>query len=423
MTAILNRQVLDRAYPGNHTHLVIVLALLFSVWRAGPATAADAVIVEAAAGDYVREDSVASIALPPSLCDRSSFALTRLDTGQSVLVQVDRTGEKPRVVWIIRDTLKKGAVRKYRLAPGTGGPSSGGVSLDRDDRHLLVKVDGKPVFTYNHATVPSPDPKEPCYARSGYIHPLYDPSGRVITDDFNPDHAHQHGIMFAWRKTTFEGRLTNGWDQKTGTGRVEHVELKELVEGPVFGCFTARLRQVDLSAPGGSKPVLDETWLVRVYDVPDRFLFDIESTQTCAGPTAVTVEKIHYGGLMLRGHAAWHGKNYDYLTSEGRGKTDGNQTRPYWVDIHGPVDGQLTGVTIFDHPANFRFPQPVRLHPTMPYLCFAPSALGPFTIEPGKHYVSRYRFSVHDRSIEPDVSQRIWDDYAHPPTVRITANP
>ena len=417
MTAILNRHVLDRAYPGNRPRPAIVLMFLSGVLVAGPATAADAVILEAAAGDYVREDSVVTATLPPSLCDQSSFALTRLDTGQAVPVQVDRSGEKPRVVWIIRETLKKGAVRKYRLAPGTGRPSSGGVSLERDDKHLSVKVDGKPVFTYNHATVPSPDPKEPSYARSGYIHPLYDPSGRVITDDFNPDHAHQHGIMFAWRKTTFEGRDTNGWDQKTGTGRVEHVELKELVEGPVFGCFTARLRQIDLTAPGGPKPVLNETWLVRVYNPADRFLFDVESTQTCAGPAPVTIEEVHYGGLAMRGPAAWHGPNYDYLTSEGRGKTDGNQTRPCWVDIHGPLDGQPTGATIFDHPANFRFPQPVRLHPTMPYFCFAPSALGPFTIEPGTPYVSRYRFWVHVG--DPTAAQRFWEDYAHPVTVRI----
>ena len=417
MTATLMPHVLDLAYPGNHPRPIIVLMLLIGVLGAGFAVAADAVILEVAAGDYVREDSVASAALPPSLGDQSSFLLTQLDTGQAVPVQVDRTGEKPRVVWIIRDALEKGAVRKYRLAPGAGKPLSGGVSLDRDDKQLSIKVDGKPVLTYNHATVPSPDPKEPCYARSGYIHPLYDPSGRAITDDFNPDHAHQHGIMFAWRKTTFEGRQTNGWDQKTGTGRVEHVELKELVEGPVFGCFTARLRQVDLTAPGGPKPVLNETWLVRVYNLADRFLFDVESTQTPAGPAPVTVEEIHYGGLAIRGQAAWHGDNYDYLTSEGRGKTDGNQTRPNWVDIHGPLDGRVTGVTIFDHPANFRFPQPVRLHPTMPYFCFAPSALGAFKIEPGKPYVSRYRFWVH--AGEPTAAQRFWEDYAHPVTVRI----
>ena len=423
MTETPKPHATDWASHCGSTQMVFILALLIGASSAHLATAADAVIMEAAAGDYVRQNSVVSAALPPSLCEEPHFTLTRLDSGQAVAVQVDPAGGKPRVVWIIRDTLKKGAVRKYRLAPAADKTTSGGVCLKKDDKHLSVEVGGKPLFRYNHATVPSPDPKQPCYARSGYIHPLYNPSGQVVTDDFNPDHAHQHGIMFAWRKTSFEGRQTDGWDQKSATGRVEHVKLEQLVDGPVFGSFTARLRQVDLTAPGGPKPVLNETWLVRIYNLSDRSLFDIESTHTCAEPQPVTIEEIHYGGLAIRGHANWHADNYDYLTSQGHTKADGNQTRPNWVDIHGPLDGQVTGVTIFDHPANFRFPQPVRLHPTMPYFCFAPSALGSFTIEPGKPYVSRYRFSVHDRGLDADVGQRLWNDYAHPAAVRIVTQP
>ncbi len=279
----------------------LVLTILVARSASGMDLGADAVILELAAGDYARQDTVAAATLPPSLRNESHFTLTRLDTGQTVPVQLERTAEEARVVWIIRDPLDKGAVRKYRLSLAAAKTPSGGVSLKQDDKHLSAEVDGKLLFRYNHATIPSPDPKQPYYARSGYIHPLYNPSGQVVTDDFNPDHAHQHGIMFAWRKTSFKGRKTNGWDQMSGTGRVEHVKLEKVVEGPVFGCFTARLRQVDLTAPNGPEPVLNETWLVRVYNLTDRFLFDMESTQTCAGPAPVTIEEIHYGGLAIRG--------------------------------------------------------------------------------------------------------------------------
>ncbi len=423
MTKTPKPHATDRASLCSRTHLVMILTLLIGVSFAGLATAADAVILEVAAGDYLRQDSVATAELPASLSDQSSFTLTRLDTNQSVPVQVDCAAEKPRVVWIIRNPLEVGSVRKYRLAAAPEKTASAAVSLRKDEKYLSVSVGGKPLFRYNHATVPSPDLKNPCYARSGYIHPLYNPSGQLVTDDFNPDHAHQHGIMFAWRKTTVQGRTTDGWDQKSATGRVEHVKLEELVYGPVFGSFTAQLRQLDLTAPGGPQPVLNETWLVRAYNLTDRFLFEIEATQTCAGPDPVSIDQIHYGGLAIRGQAAWHGDNYDYLTSQGKTKADGNQSRPNWVDIHGPVDGQPTGVTIFDHPGNFRFPQPVRLHPTMPYFCFTPASLGSFTIEPGKPYVSRYRFSVHDGELAPDVTEQLWNDYAHPPTVRIVNQP
>ena len=402
-------------------HLIVAAALGS---QACVATAADGVLVEVAAGKHERLDALVSVAVPPSLRGQEHLSLIRLDTGQAVPVQAAQGGA-PRVAWIVRDRLPAGATRRYRLAPAAGAPSAaGGVRVADDGKRLLVTVGGKPVLRYNHAMVPSPLPKHPRYARSGYIHPVYNPSGQVVTDDFNPDHAHQHGIMFAWRKTTFEGRHTNGWDQLAGTGRVEHVKVESVGGGPVFGTFVARLRQVDLTAPGGPKPVLDETWRVTIHNVARHFVFDLESTHTCASGSPVVVDKCFYGGLMVRGHAAWHKRrDFDYLTSEGKTKRDGNHTRPRWVDIYGPLDGKMTGMTVLDHPANFRFPQPVRLHPTMPYFCFAPSVPAAFTIEPGKPYVSRYRFVVHDGTPDAKVAERLWHDYAEPPNTRVVTAP
>ena len=414
----------SRTQPQPHLWIVVVAAVLAGLFDARPAASAESITLEVAAGEVDRENVPVRAELPPSLreCPFTPH-LFQADGGGPIPVQFEQ-GKNPAVVWILRDKLAAGKVRQYRLTFTTEGPfKSGAVTAKDDGKRLTVNVGDKPVLVYNQAVVPSPDPKHPYYAKSGYIHPVYNPSGRPVTDDFNPDHAHQHGIMFAWRKTTFEGRETDGWDQKLGTGRVEHVKLEDFAGGPVFGSFTARLRQVDLKAPGGPKPVLDEIWQVRVYNLTDRFLFDLESTQTCASNTPVVVEEMHYGGLMLRGHADWQEKkNFDYLTSQGKTKLDGNHTRPCWVDIHGSVDGKLTGVTILDHPGNFRFPQPVRLHPSMPYFCFTPALLGAFTIEPGKPYVSRYRFCVHDGKLDPKATERIWHDYAHPAKVRIVAD-
>ena len=244
---------------------------------------------------------------------------------------------------------------------------------------------------------------------------FYLPSGEIVTDDFNPDHAHQHGIMFAWRQMKFEGRSFDPWNQKAGLGKVEHVGIKRLVSGPVFGEFETELEHIDLTAPQGPQPVLRETWNVRVYGVEDYFLFDLESTQRCATDKPVTIEKVHYGGMMIRGHADWHGETaYDFLTSEGKTKANGNHTRPLWVDIGGKVAGQMAGVTIFDHSDNYRFPQPVRLHPKMPYFCFAPAVLDSFEIVPGTSYVSKYRFYVHNAELDTDVADRLWREYCEP---------
>ncbi len=384
------------------------------------AQAADGVTLEVSAGDAAYENVVVETVLPAALANQNQFELTQIDTGELVPIQVDRHGREPKLVWIVPGKLGANTVRRYRLTSASKPSQPNRVSVNDDGKHLLVKVGQKPVFRYNHATVPSPDAKHPYYARSGYIHPLYNPSGQIITDDFNPDHAHQHGIMLAWRKMTFDGRETNGWDQQAGLGKVEHASLDEFGGGPVFGYFKARLRHVDLTAPDARTPVLDETWAVRVYAFDDAFQFDITSTQTCASAQPVSIDRIHYGGMTIRGHADWHEHgNFDYLTSEGKSKTDGNQTRPRWVDLFGPLAGQTTGTLIMDHKDNFRFPQPVRLHPTMPYFCFTPASLESFTIKPGTPYVSRYRFYVHDGALNASMADRLWHQYSRSPKVHI----
>ncbi len=402
--------------------VVALFAILTIAGAVGPVAAEDGVTLELAAGDYDRQGTVASVELPASLAKAPNLTLTRLDDNRAVAVQV-RPGVKPKAVWIVRDKLAAGKTRRYRLTAAKGKPSEKcAVTVKDDGKHLVVEIGGKHVFSYNHAVVPSPDPKTPYYAKSGHIHPLFDPAGRLLSDDFNPNHAHQHGIMFAWRKTLFEGRHTNGWDQKTGSGKVEHVKVEATGCGPVLGYFDARLQQVDLTAPGGPKPALNETWLVTVYNFSDHYLFDIRSTHTCASDSPVEIEKIHYGGMTIRAAAAWcHGAKFDYTTNEGKTKIDGNHSRPAWVDIQGPVADGTSGVTIMDHPSNFRFPQPVRMHPTMPYFCFVPAHLGSFKIEPGKPYVSNYRFYVHKDKLDKAQIERLWNDYAHPADVRVVA--
>ena len=46
-----------------------------------------------------------------------------------------------------------------------------------------------------------------------------------------------------------------------------------------------------------------------------------------------------------------------------------------------------------------------------PYFCFAPMVVGEFKIEPGKPYVSKYRYLVRDAGIDPAVIGKAWDAY------------
>lgn len=401
---------------------VCLLSLLLTV--ALPAYAGPAVTLAVNAGKHERHNTVISIPVPEPLKQQKQFTLVRIDNNQEIPVQVAAAGPERELVWILREPLSAGATRKYRLfaAKYTEAPQQ--VSVSDDGRHLNVKVDDKPVLTYNHAIVKAPKREESYYDKSGYIHPLYTPSGKVITDDFNPDHAHQHGIMFSWRKIVFEGRENNGWDQKSKLGKVAHSQVNSFTGGPVFGEIDTAIEHIDLTKKSGPVTMLNETWRVRVYALDEQFLFDIESVQNCATDQPVTIDKIHYGGMTVRGHANWHtNHDYDYLTSEGKNKVNGNQTRPHWVEMYGPLGDETAGVAIFSAPSNFRSPQPVRLHPTMPYFCFAVASLDPFVIQPGKPYTSRYRFYVHDGKPSQQQDQRLWLDFAEPPAVKVLTGP
>ena len=112
--------------------------------------------------------------------------------------------------------------------------------------------------------------------------------------------------------------------------------------------------------------------------------------------------------MTIRGHADWDRKHsYDFLTDAGKSKIDGNHSQPKWIDLFGPLSKGQAGVIIMDHPDNFRYPQPVRLHPKMPYFCFIQAVVDNFVIKPGQSYQSRYRFYVHQGEINSKAAMRL----------------
>ncbi|MDA0837135.1 MAG: PmoA family protein [Planctomycetota bacterium] len=398
--------------------VLLLTILLMLLW---PGTNAESVTVRVSAGKYDRADVPVSMPLPDSLKNYGHFMGERLDDGSAVNVQLATT-PNPHLVWMIGQTLKAGQSRQYRLSGVTDVKDEAPELLMLNtDGNLQAQIHGKTVFRYNHKTVPSPFPQEPFYARSGQIHPVFTPSGKLVTDDFAPDHKHQHGIMFAWTDTTFEGNKFDFWNQKKKQGTVAHASIEGQGNGNVFCWFKTKLAHLDIRDPEKPNAILNETWTVRVYNSKSPYLFEIESRQTCATNAPLQINKYHYGGMAFRGSRSWTGGgSYDYLTSEGKNREDGNHSRPNWSAIFGQTEGQWCGATILGHPENFRFPQPVRLHPQMPYFVFAPLVLGPFKIEPRKEYVSRYRYLIHDGKPDAAVADACWNDYASPAKVEVT---
>jgi|ERR1043166_3742766 hypothetical protein len=298
------------------------------------------------------------------------------------------------------------------------GTALGEVSVQRSGEKVVATVDGKKIFEYQAEAGRLPRANiKPAFLRGGFIHPIFTPAGKIISDSYATNHLHQHGIWFAWTKTEFEGRQPDFWNMGEGKGKVEFVAVDKIWSGATEGGFVARHRYIDLTS-GQPKPVLNETWEVKVYKGPGRSpsanMFDLICTQECATTNRLKLPQYYYGGLGFRGREEWNGPTQTlFLTSEGEtDRVKGNETRARWCWVGGDIDGGRVGVAILSHPKNFRAPQPVRLHPKEPFFCYAPSQLGDWEIAPGEKYISRYRYVVSDGPPDRAAIDRWWDEFA-----------
>jgi len=383
---------------------------------------AEKVTYTVSAGKFDRRYSIVTAPLPSNPTPfLKQMNLVSLDSGRSVPCQLSFAGNPKQLVWILDEPLAAGKTRKYemRSEPAKKRTLQTVQVIPGKKDYLSLQIGKREILRYNYALIPSPIKGKPYYRRSGYIHPVFNPAGQMVTDDFSPDHPHQHGIMYPWQNTRFEGRSLNFWEQTPGMGAgIYHSRIKSIVTGPVYGGLFVELKHLERTGKE-FKPVLTEDWDLIAYRFEKEFIFDLVSKQRCATKSPLKILKFHYGGLAIRGHREWTKKYGNFLTSAGKTRRNGNHSRPRWVDINGPVKGKTTGMTVFCHPQNFRFPQAVRLHPAMPYFCFAPMVNGSWSIEPGKPYRTKYRFYVHMGKLDVNRAESIWNDYAHPLKVTI----
>ena len=287
-----------------------------------------------------------------------------------------------------------------------------------DGRAVTFGVGQDLLARYHHEPPDPPAGVDALHARSGYIHPLWTPSGQVVTGDFPASHRHQHGVFFAWTRTRFEGREVDFWNTGAGQGRVECAAFSP-TGGPVVGELRAMHHHTDLTAPGGPKLALVEQWELRVHGQRSPHVLDLVSMQECAGDRPLEVLEYHYGGLAFRGPEAWEGRAATFLTSEREDRAAGDGSRVRWCAASGPSP-ELATLAILCHPDNLRAPHPVRIHPSNPYFCFSPCRLGAFSIAPGRPLTSRYRLIAMDGPADADELDGMWNDYADPVRVRAT---
>ncbi|MCG8317908.1 MAG: PmoA family protein [Cytophagales bacterium] len=388
------------------------------------------------AGQYDRVDTPVSADLSGVFLRTGTYDLQLVETtdraSREVASQIE-PGYQDRLWWILDGKTAAGTVREFELRsiPRDDKNNNSKVALQDVGEAIKVKIGGKDVLTYQYGITPVPEGVDELYARGGYIHPLKSPEGEILTRIQPPDHYHHYGIWNPWTKTEFQGREIDFWNliKEEGTVRVKSVTSQ--VQGDVFARITALHEHIDLKAPtpGGSQVALNEQVDIRVWNSdPDNkvWLIDFISTMNCATTSPLTIKKYRYEGFGFRATEKWDDQNARLMTSQGKGKADGNGTRARWCDVRGPSIAGTSGILFMTHPANFNFPEQLRIWPVGAndgkenvFFNFNPTQDRDWVMEPGKNYRLRYRMMVYDGAIDVRSAENYWQDLACPPVVKV----
>jgi hypothetical protein len=367
------------------------------------------------AGAFDREETPVSFrsakALPPG-----EYMLINQRTKKRFNAQVLAGSQ---VNFILPERMMKGTEATYLLQKNRLASKSK-LKVLQDSAGISLLLNKKQVLFYHTAEARPPVDSPAYYRRSGFIHPLRTPSGRIVTDDFPAGHAHQHGIMMAWANTSFKNTTVDFWNQQNKTGTVRHVRVISIQQGSTLAQIKLQLQHY--SHQHGT--ILNETWTINCYPFTNFYLFDLISEQQNVSSDSLLLKKYHYGGMEFRGSREWNEDDKKYFTNKWIVRTDSgfdssnaNAKPAAYVDVSGKVNGKYCGATVFSFPSNFRYPEPIRLHPTMPYWCFAPAVNQGFAIAPAANFVSRYRYFIYDGKPDQQRITAIGNDVADSPVI------
>ncbi|MGN6617001.1 MAG: PmoA family protein [Ilyomonas sp.] len=303
------------------------------------------------------------------------------------------------------------------------------LKLVEKDSALLITAYGKNVLQYQHAIHYPPKGVDTAFKRSGFLHPLWSPSGNVLTQINPPDHWHHVGIWNPWTDVIFRGKKVDFWNlgDKKGTVRFAHFISKD--EGPVYAGFKALQEHVVLNDSLTHAPVvaMNEVWDVRVYNIGEKmWLWDFTSSLNCATDDSVLLKEYRYGGFGFRASSDWNNQNSKVLTSENKTRKDADASRARWCMIDGDMKQGHSGILFMGSPTNYNFPEPMRVWPENMngrgdvFFSFSPTRNTDWPLAPGKDYVLKYRVLVYENTITPQQAEAVWKSFAQPPKVTVT---
>lgn len=285
------------------------------------------------------------------------------------------------------------SARSFQAAPGSEEDDLFSWA-DRDGR--LTLIEGKDsVFTYNYEMrLPEGVPEE--YERSSYIHPIWDPAGTVVTDDFPEDHYHHRGLSWMWPRVFVEGEEYDLWALRG----VEQVFDRWLLREAGSGCATVGVKNHwEMMEDGRS--IVDERVWIRAYPA-DEYGRAIDVRITLEANEAIEIsgretDDKGYGGFSLR----YAPRDSTVIVSPGGREEDSDHRRLPWADESGQFRGSpdRSGIAIFQHGRHPDFPAKWTLR-HYGFIGVAWPSLTRVQLTPDQPVTLRYRLWVHQGGAE-----------------------
>lgn len=297
----------------------------------------------------------------------------------------------------------------FGLAPS----SAAEVTVKQHDRGATVEIDGKLFTEYLIKTGPKP-----------ILWPIIGPTGVAMTRAYpmekvegeKQDHPHQRSLWF----THGDVNGVDFWSEIKGHGAIVH---REFVEAKSLGDGAALIvTRNDWIGPDGKKQCEDERRLTFRAATDHRAIdFDI-TLKASDGPVIFGDTKEGTMGIRIPTVMDVNSKKGGRIvTSEGlTDKAAWGKPAP-WVDYHGPLEGELVGIAVMNHPSSFRYP--TRWH-VREYGLFAANPFGlkdfesnktldgSHTVPAGESITLRYRFVFHKGDEKASGIAKLFEQYA-----------
>lgn len=164
------------------------------------------------------------------------------------------------------------------------------------DQKIVLLEDGNPVLVYQK----KPKSLTGQYVCNNYIHPLFDLSGNILTEEFPADHPYHRGVFWAWHQLYADGkRLGDGWTNDSISQEVVGTTIEKTKH-------FARINTVVLwrSFVSPDKPFIEEKSTITLHRLADSIRmidFEIELKALVQGlKLGGSADEKGYGGFCVR---------------------------------------------------------------------------------------------------------------------------